>query len=169
MHRILLAQGVIFLKKLNISALVFGVVAAALAVCAQVFYSVHPPQAYGICLVCHAKDFMNAIFSQFSWYDGSVSMVGKKGLMLTTVFVIAGAFIAAVVSREFRLRVVENKFTAFIGGFVVMVCGLIVAGCPMRVLLRFAYGDLMGLYLILTVILGIFVGTRILKRRARKT
>lgn len=156
------------MKKIRISALVFGVIAGAIGVMAQVLWSIQPPQAYGLCMVCHAKDFINVLLNNFDWYDGAIAAVAKKGLMLTSITVPLGAFIAAVISKEFRLHFVENKYAAFFLGMGVMICGLIISGCPMRLMLRVSYGDVSGLVMLAFMVAGIGLGTAILKRRAQK-
>lgn len=156
------------MKKLRVSALLFGIIAAALGVCAQAIWAVHPPEAYGICLVCHGRDLVTTLLSNFDWYEGSSSVLGKRGLLLTSVLIPVGSFIAAVLFREFRLGFRENKFAAFFLGAGVMYCGLTVSGCPMRLLLRTGYGDFMALWLMAVVVFGVYIGTLILKRRAQK-
>lgn len=156
------------MKKIRISALLFGIIAGALGALVQIYWSVQPPQAYGICMVCHAKDLINTIFNNFPWYHGTVAAVGKKGFMLTTIAVPAGAFFAALISGEFKLRFSENGFFAFFLGFGVMTCGLAISGCPMRLLLRLGYGDFSALIMVALVVLGILCGTLILKRRAKR-
>ena len=118
-------------------------------------------------MVCHAKDLINTIFNDFSWYSAYVSSVALKGPILTTVGVIIGAFIAALISGEFRFRFVEPKIKAFICGFMVMCSGLIIAGCPMRLLLRTAYGDFSAILTIACIILGIFLATRFMLRKKK--
>ena len=153
--------------KLRVSALTFGVIGAFVAVIAQVFFAFHPPQAYGICIVCHARDMINALFSQFSWYGAPVSSLALKGLVLTTVGVFVGAAFAAIISGEWKLRLSENPIVSLVCGFVVMCCGLIISGCPMRILLRSAYGDTGAMLAIPFLVIGIFLATMILKRRAK--
>ena len=154
--------------KIRVSALVFGIVAAAAAVCVQVFWSFSPPQAYGVCVVCHARDLINAVFSQFSWYGAPISTVALKGLMLTIPGIILGALIMALINREWKLRFVESKIMAPILGFTVMTAGLIISGCPMRLLLRTGYGDLGAMAAGGMLIVGVFCGTMVLKLRAKR-
>ena len=154
--------------KIKTSALVFGIIAAACAVLAQVYGLVRPPQAYGVCIVCHARDMINTIFSQFSWYGAPVSTAALKGLMLTTVGILLGAFTVSLINGEFKIRFVENKFFAPVCGFIVMCAGLVLSACPMRLLLRTAYGDIGALGSVCTLVLGIFCATKLLQRRSRR-
>lgn len=155
------------MKKVRISALVFGVIAAFVAVTVQVFFSFQPPAAYGICVVCHARDMVNALLSQASWYGAPVSNLAMKGLVLTTVGIVAGGAAASIIHGEWKLRMMGNPFFAFIFGFIVMCCGLIISGCPMRILLRSAYGDTGAMLAIPFLVAGIYLATLALKRRAR--
>ena len=157
--------------KIRISALTFGIITAACAVLAQVKFSFQPPPAYGVCMVCHARDLINTLLNRLDpvWWDQAVvSSVALKGLVLTTVGVLFGAFLAAVISGEFKLRVVENIPKAAICGFFVITAGLIISGCPMRLLLRTAYGDTGAALSVVTLILGIFLGTLYLKWEAKR-
>ena len=155
------------MKKIRISALMFGVIAAFVAVVAQARFGFHPPSAYGICVVCHARDLVNAILSQASWYGAPVSNLALKGLIVTPIGIILGAAVAAIVSREWKLHKVGNPILGIIYGFLVMCCGLIISGCPMRILLRAAYGDTGAMLAIPFLIIGIFLATILLKVRAR--
>lgn len=154
-------------KKIRVSALVFGIVAATVAVCVQVFGGFHPPQAYGLCVVCHTRDMINALFSRFAWYGAPVSTVALKGLILSPIGLLAGAAFMAILNGEWKFRVGENVFMAPILGFVTMIAGLVISGCPLRLLLRTAYGDTGAMVSIVALVLGIFLATLILKRRAK--
>jgi len=154
-------------KKFRVSALVFGVIAAIVAVSVQVFGGFHPPQAYGLCIVCHTRDMINALFSRFAWYGAPVSTVALKGLILTPVGLLAGAAFMAIIRGEWKFRIGENIFLAPLLGFLTMTAGMVISGCPVRLLLRSAYGDTGAMVSILALILGIFLATLVLKRRAR--
>jgi len=147
----------------------FGIIAAALAVFAQAKFSLHPPQAYGICLVCHARDLINFLLNDIAGYDGLISTVGKRGPMLTTLMLFVGAFLAAIINKEFRLKKQGSVIGSFFCGLIVMVCGLYISACPMRMLLRSAYGDIEAMLFIPFLVAGIFIATFILKRRAKKS
>jgi len=157
--------------RIKISALTFGVVTAACAVLSQVKFSFSPPPAYGVCMVCHARDMVNTLLNRMepAWWDQAiVSSVALKGLIVTTLGVLLGAFIAAVISGEFKLRFVENVPKAAICGFIVITAGLIISGCPMRLLLRTAYGDWGAAASVVTLVLGVFLGTLCLKWEAKR-
>lgn len=156
--------------KIRISATVFGVVTALAAVLSQIKFSFTPPPAYGVCMVCHARDLVNTLLNRLDpdwWAPAVVSSVALKGLVVTTLGVLFGAFLAAVISGEFKLRIGENIPKAIICGFLVITAGLIISGCPMRLLLRTAYGDWGAGVSVLTLIFGIYLGTLCLKWQAK--
>ena len=88
--------------------------------------------------------------------------------MLTVIGILAGAFIGAVSGGEFRWQWVEGKFASFLRGIVVAICALIISGCPMRLMIRSAYGDVKALLGVIALMLGCVVGTLILKKRSRR-
>ncbi|MCL2817463.1 MAG: hypothetical protein FWD39_03630 [Clostridiales bacterium] len=160
--------------KIRVSALTFGVIGGFIAVVAQVFFVFRPPNAYGICLVCHARDLTHALLTRWgagTYFSQEVSGLATNGLILTTLGIILGAAIAALISGEWKLRFAENPLVSISCGFLVMCCALIVSGCPMRILLRGAYGDETALLAIPFMVAGIFVATMLMKglvkRRAK--
>jgi len=153
---------------LRITALMTGCVAAFLAVAAQAYFTLGPPAAYGICVVCHARDLVHWVFNNAFNLELPLTLVAKKAPLFTVVGILMGAGIASVQYSEFKLQWVEDKVTAFFTGMMVMVSGLAISACPMRLLLRTAYGDFLALMGVVFLILGIAAGTFYLKRRAHK-
>ena len=62
----------------------------------------------------------------------------------------------------------EGKLASFLRGIVVAMCALIISGCPMRLMIRSAYGDVKALLGVIALMLGCVVGTLILKKRSRR-
>ena len=141
------------MKKIRISAVTAGIIIATVAVAAQVIFGFSHPEAYGVCLVCHGRD---------------MSVSARSGPVLTVIGILAGAFIGAVSSGEFRWQWVEGKFASFLRGIVVAICAIIISGCPMRLMIRSAYGDVKALLGVIALMLGCVVGTLILKKRSRR-
>jgi hypothetical protein len=130
---------------LRVTAAQTGVVAALLAVTAGTFFQVEPPQAYGICMACHGRDLVNWTVNAFA---GSALIVAPASLVfpvLTTVGVLLGALAAAALSREFRWWSPENPLKTFVFGVLVMNFALLAGGCSIRLLLRTASGEALGL------------------------
>lgn len=154
--------------RFRISAMLAGIIIAATAVTAQAVFSFAPPEAYGICLVCHGRDLFaqigRALFSQ----PFEMSEIARQGPVVTVLGVLLGALLGALSGKEFRWQWVESKGFAFAAGLVVGLCALIISGCPMRLMIRTAYGELNALLGALFVLLGAAAGTFLLKKKAKR-
>lgn len=153
---------------MRITALMTGVVAAFLAVVAQAYFTLGPPAAYGICIVCHGRDLVHLVLNNVFNLQLPLTLVAKRAPLFTVVGILIGASMASLINSEFKLQWIEDKVTAFLTGMIVMVSGLAISACPMRLLLRTAYGDFVALTGVVFLILGITAGTFYLKRRAEK-
>ncbi len=154
------------MKKIRISAAAAGVIIAATAVAAQVMFSFSHPEAYGVCLVCHGRDMLAQLYQSLFGKAMDMSVSARSGPVLTVIGILLGAFIGAVSSGEFRWQWVEGKLTSFLRGAAVALCALIISGCPMRLMIRSAYGDIKALLGVIALMLGCVAGTLILKRRS---
>lgn len=155
------------MKKIRISAVTAGVIIAVAAVAAQVIFGFSHPEAYGVCLVCHGRDMLAQLYQTVFHKAADMSVSARSGPVLTVIGILAGAFIGAVSSGEFRWQWVEGKLASFLRGMAVAVCALIISGCPMRLMIRSAYGDVKALLGVIALMLGCAVGTVILKKRSR--
>jgi hypothetical protein len=86
--------------------------------------------------------------------------------LLTVVGVVIGAFVAAVVSGEFRWRRPSQPMRSFIYGVVVMNAALLAAACSIRLLLRTSAGDVLGLIGFMAMAAGVVLATVWLRRQA---
>jgi len=145
----------------------FGAIAAFLVVIAAPLFKMSPPQAYGICIVCHPKDFLYWIISNIDQIEPINSFIGIHAPLLTTFGIIAGSYVSSIQDKEFRLIKAENLFLMFIYGFVIAIIGLIILACPTRLVLRFAFGDPFALLGIFGLLIGIGLGVIIIKGKAR--
>lgn len=153
-------------RGLRITGLQAGVIMALAAVAAGAFFMVRPPDAYGICMSCHGRDLVNSLVNQQLGADLTVAPVSLVFPLLTTVGVIAGAFIAAMVSGEFRWRRPSKPLKSFVIGVVVMNMALLAAGCSIRLLLRTSAGDPLGLAGFAAMVGGVVLATYWLRWRA---
>lgn len=154
--------------RFKINAMAAGMIIAATAVCAQAFMHFAPPEAYGICLVCHGRDLFAQIGRALFSTPIEMSEVAREGPIVTVFGIMLGAFLGARSGKEFRWQWVESKWFAFLCGIAVSLCALIVSGCPMRILIRTAYGELNAFFALIALVLGCIVGTVILKKQSRK-
>jgi hypothetical protein len=74
-----------------------------------------------------------------------------------------GAMIIALATGEFKVRGGANPLRRFVLGFLMMVGALAFLGCPLRMILRLAGGDLNALIGLFGFIAGILVGIAALK------
>lgn len=153
---------------MRITALMTGCVAAFLAVIIQSHFTLTPPAAYGLCVVCHGRDLVHWLLNNSLSLNLPLTLVAKKAPLFTVVGILIGATLASLKNSEFKLQWVEEKATAFFTGMIVMVSGLAISACPIRLLLRTAYGDFLALLGTIFLVLGIIAGTFYLKRRVAK-
>ncbi len=153
-------------SNIQVSALTMGAVTALLAVIAGTFFAVRPPEAYGICMACHGRDLLNWGTNYLLNTNLTVAEVSTVFPLLTVVGVLGGAFIGAISSGEFKWQVPDNPFKTFIHGLLVMNFALLAAGCSIRLALRAANGELLGLVGFVTFIVGVALATLWLKREA---
>ena len=139
---------------------------ALAAVAAGAFFQVRPPDAYGICMSCHARDLTNWLTNHAFGTELTVSPVSLVFPLLTVVGVVIGAFIAAIISGEFRWRMPAKPLKSFGLGALVMNAALLAEGCATRLALRTSAGDLLGLAGFGAMALGVVLATFWLRRRA---
>jgi hypothetical protein len=150
--------------RLRPSAVTYGVVAGLLAVGVQVFFGVKPPPAYGICMACHPRDMVNWLLNHLAGTHWEMAPVSATVPLLTTIGIVIGASIAARRNREYRWLSLGKRARSFLLGLLVMNAALIVIGCPTRLLLLSAYGEVMALVGVAGLVIGILCGTWLLKK-----
>jgi hypothetical protein len=155
-------------RRIRVTGLQAGVVMALLAVAAGVFFEVRPPEAYGICMACHGRDLINWLVNAQLGTNLTVAGAPLVFPLLTTVGVVVGAAIAALISGEFRLRTPDNPVKTFAYGVLIMNAALLAAGCSIRLLLRVAAGEALGLAGFAAMAGGVAAAAFWLRWRARR-
>jgi hypothetical protein len=155
-------------RKFNVSPLMAGLVLGIGAAAVQAYFSVVPPVAYGVCLVCHPKDLVNWLADRFLGTDWPYSVVSSALPVLTVVGVVLGALVAALRHGELKLQVARQPLFFFVNGFLMMNFGLFLGSCPIRIVLLSAYGNLIGVAGWVCVMLGVSIGTLALRWTARR-
>jgi hypothetical protein len=153
---------------IRVTALQLGVTAALLAVVAGAFLEVRPPDAYGICMACHGRDLVDWTINRFAGTHLTVAPASLIYPVLTTIGVLFGALLASITSGEFKWSTPDNSLKTFIYGVLVMNSALIAGGCSIRLLLRSAAGDLLGLIGFFGMVAGVTIGTFWLRWRATR-
>ncbi len=154
-------------SKLLYSPLFFGVTAGALAVLAQPLFKIQPPQAYGICTVCHARDLLNWLSSVLFSMKIEAADVSIYYPLLTTVGLVIGSVVSSKLNGEYRRIRSEKLLTMFVLGIIVSNVGLLIMSCPTRLVLRFAFADPYASLGLIGLIFGISIGVIVLKWRAK--
>lgn len=130
-----------------------GVVIGVLAALLQ--YLGNPPNM-GICVACMERDIAGAL--------GLHRVAVVQYLRPEIMGFVLGAFLAALLAREYRPRGGSGTLIRFFLGVFAMIGALVFLGCPWRALLRLAGGDGNAILGLLGLVSGIFIGVQFLKR-----
>ena len=133
--------------------LIGGAIAGLIAVLLVKFGN---PANMGFCIACFIRDIA-----------GGVGMHGAAVVQYVRpeiIGLVCGAFIVALLKKDFAPRGGSSPLTRFVLGFGVMVGALIFLGCPLRMALRIAGGDLNAVVGLVGFIAGILVGIFFLKK-----
>ena len=152
----------------RITAAQMGVVAGLLAVVAGAVFDVRPPEAYGLCMACHARDLVNWTINDLTGTHLTVAPASLVFPVLTTVGVVLGALVGATSSGEFRRRSPESSVRTFVYGALVMNFALLAGGCAIRLLLRTSSGEAVGIVGFVGMLAGVTSGTFWIRWRATR-
>lgn len=136
-------------KKCMIAA---GIVVGVLSVVLVQFGN---PLNMGICVACFIRDTVGGLGFQRT----EVVQYIRPEIM----GMVLGAFVMALGKKEYQARGGSAPFTRFILGMVVMIGALMFLGCPLRMVLRLAGGDLNAVFGLLGFAAGIVLGIQFLK------
>jgi membrane associated rhomboid family serine protease len=79
-----------------------------------------------------------------------------------------GAFAAAALYSERRRQPLDRPPLYFLAGLIVMTVGIVIFGCPTRIVLRAGYGEVYGIAALSGMLAGIACGTLLLRMRIRR-
>ncbi|HEY94721.1 MAG TPA: YedE-related selenium metabolism membrane protein [Dehalococcoidia bacterium] len=131
------------------AGLIFGVLAALMVNWGN-------PANMGICVACFIRDISGALGLHRA---GVVQYVRPE-----IIGFILGAFITAFAFREWRSSGGSSPLVRFFLGAFVMIGALVFLGCPTRMIIRIAGGDLNGILGLAGIIVGVLIGIVFLKR-----
>ncbi len=146
-----------------------GIVLGLGAALVQAYFKVIPPLAYGVCMVCHPKDFFNWVSDHVFGLSWSYSLASTNWPLLTVIGVLSGALVAAARHGELSLRPARQSWFFFLNGFLMINFGLILGSCPIRVVILSAYGDWSGIIGWICVMLGVVVASTVLRWKAHRS
>ena len=132
-----------------IGGLLIGIIAALL-----VFFG--NPKNMGFCIACFIRDTVGGLNLQ------TAAPVGY--IRPEIIGLVLGSLIMAIAGKEFKAKGGSSPITRFVLGFFVMVGALMFLGCPLRMVLRLAGGDLNALVGLVGFAGGIAVGIIFLKK-----
>lgn len=113
------------------------------------------PGNMGVCVACFDRDIAGAL----GLHRAAVVQYMRPEI----IGFVLGALIAAYLFREFRPRTGSAPIVRFVLGAFAMIGALVFLGCPWRAMFRLAGGDGNAIFGILGLIVGVWIGTLILK------
>jgi len=108
------------------------------------------PANMGFCIACFLRDTA-----------GALGLHGARAVQYARpeiIGIVGGALITSAATREFAVKGGSAPMTRFILGMCVMIGALIFLGCPLRMIIRIAGGDLNAVIGLFGFAAGIFLG-----------
>lgn len=129
--------------------IIIGLIAVALTLLGN-------PANMGFCIACFIRDSAGAL--------GMHSSANVQYLRPEIIGLVLGSLIMALCFKEFRPRGGSSPFIRLVIGFFTVVGALVFLGCPFRMIIRLAAGDLNALVGLAGFAAGIGVGVLFLIR-----
>jgi len=114
------------------------------------------PANMGFCIACFYRDIAGAL----SLHSAAAVQYARPEI----IGLVLGAFLIGLVKKEFKPRGGSSPLLRFIFSAFVMIGALVFLGCPFRMILRLAGGDLNALVALFGFIAGIIPGSLLLNR-----
>jgi YedE family putative selenium metabolism protein len=124
-----------------------GIVVGVLA---PVLVKLGNPGNMGVCVACFSRDIAGALGLQRA---STVQYIRPE-----IIGFVLGAFVAAMIFREFKPRTGSSPLARFLLGMLAMIGALVFLGCPWRAYLRLGGGDWNAIWGILGLVAGIGLG-----------
>lgn len=138
-------------EKISIIAagLVIGVIASLLVLFGN-------PSNMGFCIACFLRDTSGAL--------GLHSAAVVQYIRPEIIGIVLGSFLIALIKKEYAPRGGSSPMTRFMLGFFVMIGCLMFLGCPFRMIVRLAGGDLNAILGLVGFVAGILTGVFFLNK-----
>ncbi len=114
------------------------------------------PGNMGICVACFYRDIAGAL----GLHRAEVVQYIRPEI----IGFIFGGVLAAILGGEFKSRGGSSPIIRFVLAIFLMFGALVFLGCPLRMILRLANGDLNAIFGLLGYLLGIYIGIHFLKK-----
>ena len=131
-------------------------VGAIAAVISIILVLLGNPANMGFCIACFLRDIAGAV--------GLHSVSAVQYVRPEVIGIIFGALILSVARKEFAPKGGSAPLTRFVLGFALMIGALIFLGCPTRMLLRIAGGDLNAIVGLAGFVAGVLGGVFFLSK-----
>ena len=139
--------------KKHLMVILTGVI---IGIAALVLVKFGNPGNMGFCIACFLRDIAGAL----KLHNAAVVQYMRPEV----IGLILGAFIIALIRKEFKPRAGSAIFTRFILGFFVMIGALVFLGCPLRMFLRLGAGDMNAVFGLIGFVVGIVIGVFFLNK-----
>lgn len=114
------------------------------------------PVNMGICSACFLRDIAGGLNLH---HVETVSYIRPE-----IIGIILGAFLMSYIGKSHYSRGGSSVITRFVLAFIMMIGCLVFLGCPFRMFLRIAGGDLNAVIGLVGFVVGIYIGTIFLKK-----
>lgn len=114
------------------------------------------PKNMGFCIACFIRDTAGAL----SLHSASVVQYARPEI----IGLLLGSMMISIIKKEFKPRGGSSPLLRFVFSFFVMIGALVFLGCPFRLILRLAGGDLNALVALFGFISGIIAGSMLLNK-----
>ena len=141
------------MKKENLFVILTGVV---IGIAALVLTALGNPANMGFCIACFERDIAGAV--------GLHSAAKVQYVRPEIIGLVLGSFLMALASKEWKARAGSSPALRFVLGAFVMIGALAFLGCPLRMVLRLAGGDLNAVVGLAGFAAGIFLGTLFIRK-----
>lgn len=132
--------------------IIVGVVVGALIACLAAFGN---PANMAICAACFIRDIAGSL----KLHEAAPVQYFRPEI----VGFVLGSFIIAIATKEYRSTAGSSPMVRFILGFIMMIGALIFLGCPLRMVIRMAAGDLNAWVGLIGLVAGAITGAVFLK------
>lgn len=144
---------VFYLKKENMKIFIGG---AIIGLFGALLVKFGNPGNMGFCIACFWRDISGAL----GFHRAEVVQYIRPEI----IGLLFGAFISSLAFSDFKSRGGSSPILRFLMGVFMMIGALVFLGCPLRMILRLANGDLNALVGLAGFVSGIFIGLQFLKK-----
>ena len=114
------------------------------------------PKNMAFCIACFIRDTAGAMH----FHSAEVVQYVRPEI----IGIILGAFVISLLTREYRSTAGSSPALRFFLGVIMMVCALVFLGCPLRMVLRMAAGDISSYVGLVGFAAGVATGAFFLKK-----